>query len=201
MTNRVEECYPAQLQRLLGDEYEVRNFGDPGSGCYLHPLAPRDGGWCPHPWRPGKQGQAAYAYNPDIVVSNLGINDNSVYIREYVHGPDGKAEVEPGLFRREYADLLRGFADADGKLPRIIMWTRLGPLGKNHRTKGSPNPFVMERDLEQVARDVGAETLDMYTPLLPYCETEHFAADGVHPEGGAQRVIAEKTARQILSGK
>jgi len=133
------------------------------------------------------------------VICNLGINDNAVYIREYVHGPDGRSEVEGGLFRRQYTDLLKGFVRKDGTYPRFIIWTRLAPLGKKHFSKGSPNPFVMERDLEQVARDVGAETMDMYTPLLPYCETAHFAEDGCHPEGGGQRVIAEVTARQILS--
>ena len=49
---------------------------------------------------------------------------------------------------------------------------------------------TMERDLCAVAEAVGAEQLDMYTPLLPYAETPDFAADGVHPEGGAQRVNA-----------
>jgi hypothetical protein len=39
----------------------------------------------------------------------------------------------------------------------------------------------------------------MYTPLVPHAETEHYAADGSHPEGGAQRVIAEVTARAVKS--
>lgn len=30
-------------------------------------------------------------------------------------------------------------------------------------------------------------------------ETDHYAADGVHPEGGAQRVIAEVVAQAIIS--
>ena len=33
MTNRVAECYPAQLQRLLGPGYDVRNFGDLEGGA------------------------------------------------------------------------------------------------------------------------------------------------------------------------
>ena len=86
----------------------------------------------------------------------------------------------------------------DGKRPRYIIWTKLGPTGKKHALKGKPFAFVMEHDLEQVARDVGAETLDMYTPLVPLVETSHFCPDGIHPEGGAQKVIAEITAAKIL---
>ena len=29
--NRAENCYPAQLQKLLGSDYQVRNFGNSGS--------------------------------------------------------------------------------------------------------------------------------------------------------------------------
>jgi len=199
MTNRVEECYPAQLQRLLGDGYEVKNFGDSGSGVYTQPKrAPS--GWLPHPWRAGKQAEAAYAYGPDIVVSNLGINDAEIYMNEFIRREDGRPETETGLFHREYVALLRAFA-RDGKMPRVIMWTKLGPTGKGHGQKGTPFAGVMALELEKVAAEVGAETLDMYTPLVPYCETPHFAKDGIHPEGGAQRVIAEATARKIQCGR
>jgi len=195
MTNRVEECYPAQLQRLLGPAYEVRNFGDPGAGVYSQPKKGPTG-WKAHTWRTGVNGPASYAFEPDIVVCNLGINDSGTYLYEFTYDEKGRPKTEPGLFRREYVDLLKAFA-RDGKLPRIIMWTRLGPLGKRHPSKGLPNPFVMEADLRAVAEAVGAETLDMYTPLVPYAETPDFADDGVHPEGGAQRVIAEITAQKI----
>ena len=196
MTNRVEECYPAQLQRLLGSRYDVRNFGDPGSGVYSHPQAADPNGWKAHPWRTGFNGPAAYAFAPDIVICNLGINDCSSYLYEFTYDVHGRAKAEPGLFQREYVELLRAF-EKDGQLPRIILWTRLGPTGKNHPLKGKPNAFIIERDLRAVADAVGAETLDMYTPLLPYAETADFAADGIHPEGGAQRVIAEITAKCI----
>ena len=196
MTNRVEECYPSQLQRLLGDGYDVRNFGDPGSGVYSRPKR-GPSGWQPHPWRSGGQARAAYGFRPDIVVCNLGINDAEIFMNEFVHGEDGRTDTERGLFCRDYVDLLNAFG-TDGKPPRIILWRRLGPTGKRHQLKGKPFAFVMEADLERVAATVGAETIDMYSPLVAYAETDDFAADGIHPEGGAQRVIAEIIARQIL---
>ncbi len=198
MTNRVVECYPAQLQRILGDRYEVANFGDPGAGVYLDPKTGPDG-WRPHPWRTGESGKSAYAFDPDIVVCNLGINDAAIHMYEYVHDEKGVPKTEPGLFRRQYEELLKAFT-RNGRSPRLIMWTRLAPVGKGHRMKGKPDPFVLERELETVAREVGAEPLDMYAPLLPYAETAHYAGDGCHPEGGAQRVIADMTARAIVSG-
>lgn len=193
MTNRVEECYPAQLQRMLGDGYDVRNFGDPGSGVYLEPKVPTNE-WCPHPWRKGEAAGAAYAFCPDIVVCNLGVNDSCVYMGEI--GSLERPPVEKGLFRRQYIDLLMDFGKGK-RCPKFIIWTRLGPTGKSHRLKGKPNAVLMEPDLKSVAAAVNATTLDMLSPLLPFVETPHFAADGIHPEGGAQHVIAEVTACAI----
>ena len=195
MTNRTEECYPVQLQRLLGDRYDVRNFGDSGAGVYMHTKQ----GDRPRAWRLRDQYAPARAFQPDIIVCNLGINDAGAYMREFIHGENGKPLVERGLFRSQYVDLLESFAQ-NGKRPRYIIWTRLGPTGKKHWLNGTPNAFVMENDLDQVADEVGAETLDMYTPLVPYVESPHFNNDGIHPEGKAQKVIAEITASQILKG-
>ena len=194
MTNRVAECYPAQLQRLFGDGYEVRNFGNGGSCVYSDPKT-GPSGWRPHSWRKAV-GSSAYAFKPDIVVCNLGINDAAIHMFEYIYDEQGVPKTEPGLFRREYIELLKEF-EKDGRSPKFIIWTKLAPLGKKHVSKGKPDPFVLRHDLEAVAQAVGAVGLDMYTPLVPYAETEHYAADGVHPEGGAQRVIAEVTARAI----
>ena len=32
LSNRATQAYPARLQALLGEDYEVRNFGNPGRG-------------------------------------------------------------------------------------------------------------------------------------------------------------------------
>lgn len=118
-------------------------------------------------------------------------------MNEFTYVTNGIPVTEPGLFRRTYIDILKEFAK-NGRMPRIILWTKLTPLDSRHGDHLSPAPFVMRSDLEAVAQAVGAKPLDMYTPLLPYAETAHFAKDGVHPEGAAQCAIAEITAAAIL---
>lgn len=78
------------------------------------------------------------------------------------------------------------------------MWTRLAPCMKGHPFKGSVLPFVMSEDLARIAKSVGAEELNMYDPLLPLAETADYCADGIHPESGACKVIADETAKRIL---
>lgn len=195
MTNRTAECYPVQLARLLGEDCEVRNFGDPGAGVYTHSKA--FGGKGPRSWALRGNLDKALAFRPDIVVSNLGINDVDEYAKEFL--PDsktGRTGLERGRFVREYVELLERFR-AQNKDVRILIWTRLGPCMKMHRLKGNALPFVMSEDLEKVAKAAGAEGMDMYTPLLPLSETADFCADGIHPEGGACRVIAAETAKAL----
>ncbi len=62
--------YPAQLQRLLGDEYNVRNFGVGGRTM----LQNGD-----HPYMKEQSWRDAQAFNPDIVVIKLGTNDSKDY--------------------------------------------------------------------------------------------------------------------------
>lgn len=198
MTNRTAECYPVQLGKLLGPGYEVGNFGDSGSGVYTH-LKTFGGKRVSRSWAWSLRGQLekALAFKPDIVVSNLGINDADEYGREFVPDPKtGKAGVERGTFVREYVEVLERFRAQNGKV-RILLWTRLAPCVKPHPLSGSALPFVMSEDLERVAKAVGAEGIDMYAPLLPLAETAHYCADGIHPEGGACKVIASETARRV----
>lgn len=189
MTNRVAECYPAILQNLLGSGYEVRNFGDPGAGVYEHCRR----GDRPKAWRLRDEYEKVRAFRPDVIVSNLGINDAEEFMKEL--RPGG---IPRGTFRDQYVSLLKSFESA-GRRPRLIIWSRLGPTGKGHRLRGRPNASLMEVDLDEVAKRVDAETLDMFSPLTSFVETRDFAADGIHPEGAAQRVIAELTFSQIVS--
>ena len=76
LADRARESYPAQLQRLLDErspgEYEVRNFGNSGRGIYLDSMrgSERRG------FRHMPEHRAALEWKPDVVVCNLGINDN-----------------------------------------------------------------------------------------------------------------------------
>ena len=86
LADRERESYPAQLQKMLDEKfpgkYEVRNFGNSGRGIYLDSMrgAEKRG------FRHMPEHKAALAWKPDIVISNLGINDNGEYIKEYTGG-------------------------------------------------------------------------------------------------------------------
>ena len=65
--DRDHNSYPAQLQRMLGPGWEVKNFGVGGATLL------RKGD---HPYRECPEYAAAKAFNPDVVVIKLGTNDS-----------------------------------------------------------------------------------------------------------------------------
>ncbi len=67
--NRERLCYPMQLGAMLGDKYEVRNFGVNGR-TLLHK------GDLPY-WKTGQYKQAL-SWKPDVVVIKLGTNDTKM---------------------------------------------------------------------------------------------------------------------------
>ena len=86
LADREREAYPAQLQKLFDEsspgKYEVRNFGNSGRGIYLDSMRGNE----KRGFRYMAEHKAALDWKPDIVICNLGINDNGEYIKEYAGG-------------------------------------------------------------------------------------------------------------------
>ncbi|MDE6817984.1 MAG: sialate O-acetylesterase, partial [Muribaculaceae bacterium] len=84
LPDREVNAYPAQLQRLLGSDYEVGNFGHSGATLLNHGH---------NPYMKLPEFRAALDFKPDIAVIHLGVNDtdprnwpeyNSEFIGDYL---------------------------------------------------------------------------------------------------------------------
>ena len=100
LADREHESYPAQLQNILDEKfpgkYEVRNFGNSGRGIYLDSMRGSE----KRGFRWMAEHKAALEWKPDVVICNLGINDNGEYIKEFTGGR------KRGQFRNDYLALL-----------------------------------------------------------------------------------------------
>ncbi len=188
LPNRNETCYPHQLQLLLDEkypgEYEVRNFGNSGRGIYLDSMRGRE----KRGYRYMKEHQAALDWKPDIVICNLGINDNGEYIKEYTGGR------KRGQFVHDYLELLGDYQKACK--PKFYIWTKLSPLTEGQNFYRSPEPFLMQEDLERVAKKAKAIGIDMQEPLRAQMDAI-FAKDKIHPDPAGAKIIAETTFKVL----
>ena len=182
LPDRATQAYPAQLQTLLGPGFEVRNFGNSGRGYFRHS------------WRGAeKRGfifmpehAAALAWEPDIVICNLGINDCGEYVKLWKDGA-----CRP--FYDDIVALLETYRQLPTR-PQIYLWTKLAPLIPGQAFWQSAEPFLMQRELSAAARRLDAVGIDMQTPLAA---RHDLFPDKIHPNAEGARIIAETTHRAM----
>lgn len=178
LKNREVESYPSRLQELLGNEYDVRNFGH--SGATLMRRA----------YRPYTEQQAyrdAIDFAADLVIIHLGLNDTDP--RAW---PNYRDE-----FVTDYLALIDDFRKAN---PKCKIWIcRMTPIShRHHRFKsGTRDWYWMEQErIELVARVAGTELIDLQKPLY---SRPDLLPDALHPNAEGACIMAN-TVFSALTG-
>ncbi|MCM1071580.1 MAG: GDSL-type esterase/lipase family protein, partial [Alistipes timonensis] len=148
IADRETNSYPSQLQRMLGDGYEVGNFGHSGATLLNRGH---------NPYMKLPEFRQALDFRPDIVVVHLGVNDTDP--RNWPDFGDG--------FVRDYLALIDSFKVVNPSV-RVIL-ANISPVNATHkRFRSGTRDWRLEvRDaVERVARASGSELIDFETPLL-----------------------------------
>ena len=189
LENRDKFSYPARLQKLLGNEYIVENFGV--GSCTLI----RKGE--PTVWN---QLSKIKATNPDVVIISLGTNDTC---GEGTCG-DRKCWEYKNEFEGDYSDLIDTLRTWPSR-PRIwicapspmVLET---PDLSEERVQGlsirKPRLQELSQIIKKVAENKKVGFIDLNTPLTGKAElfTEQ---DGVHPNKDGYNTIAKLVYREI----
>lgn len=177
--NRELFSYPAQLQELLGDDYEVRNFGF--SGATLLSKGHK-------PYINTQEYQQALLYQADIVIIDLGLNDTDPR-----NWPNYRDEFIP-----DYHRLIASFAKPSGKKPRIYICS-MTPIFHGHsRFKSGTRDWFwqIQASIEKVAKYTQSRLIDLHTPL--YSRPDLFE-DALHPDAEGASIIA-RTLYSAITG-
>lgn len=176
--NREANCYPAQLQRMLGDAYAVENFGH--SGATLLNKAYR-------PYTQQEAYQKALTFAGDYVVIHLGLNDTDP--RAWPNYRDD--------FVRDYLSLIESFRQAN---PRCKIWIcRMTPISHRHpRFKsGTRDWFWMEQALiEEISRIANVSLINLHKGLY---DRPDLLPDAIHPNAEGAGILA-RTVYGALTG-
>ncbi len=164
------ERYPAQLQVMLGDKYDVQNFGHSGATLMKK-------GYRPYWNLP--EFKEALDFKADIVIIHLGLNDTDP--RAW---PKFRDE-----FVRDYSNLIDTFKyvnpDAEIKICRMT------PIFTGHsRFESSTRDWYwqIQDAIEVVAHVNNVELLDLHAPLH---KRPDLFPDNLHPTGDGAKIIAE----------
>jgi lysophospholipase L1-like esterase len=166
--------YPFYLQTMLGRNYTVSNFGVVAATLLSTTSKP---------YIYEKALQRAKESQPNIVVIMLGTND--AYVANY-----------PLIdsFVADYERLIGEFQVLSSK-PEIFL-VKPPPIFNNKFNLSNANLVegIIPR-IEQVAKDLGLSTIDVYTPFVNHPE---YFKDGVHPTSEGASIIANEIYRGII---
>ena len=178
LDDRERESYPARLQALLGDRYQVGNFGKSGATLLRHGH---------RPYFEQEEFRQAMDFAGDIVVIHLGINDTDP--RNWPHFQDE--------FVGDYLALIDSLRSVNPKARFLI--ARMTPIGSNHTRFISGTKTwhgQIQEAIETVAEASRAELIDFYEPLYRY---PWMFPDAVHPDAEGADILA-KTVYQGITG-
>ncbi len=167
LPHRDADSYPAVLARLLGDDYEVGNFGVSGATLLKKGHLPY---WDQPAFREASE------FHAQIVVIKLGTNDNAA--RNWpTHGTEFPADA---------AALIAHFKNLPEK-PAV--WVCLpAPAFATRTEEYSGNLPEIRHLLTVAAKDAGVGVIDTYTPLKGKGD---LYLDNLHPLAGGYAIIAQ----------
>ncbi len=168
------ESYPAVLQRMLGDGYEVGNFG-----LSAHTLMMKGN----LPYMSKQRYKDALDFAPDVVTIMLGTNDTKP--ENWAHKDDFQAD-------------LRTMVDAFQALPSHPKVYLCLPVPAEHKEWGisdSVMTYGVIPRIKEVARERHLPVIDLNTLLRPYHPWAY--TDGVHPDRRGAAVIAAGIYRAL----
>ncbi|MEN6335142.1 MAG: GDSL-type esterase/lipase family protein [Phycisphaerales bacterium] len=166
IADREKNCYPAQMRGLLGEGYEVRNFGVNSRTMLKHG---------DFPYWDDPAYQQALAFNPDVVVIDLGGNDSKPQNWKYKDefAADARAMIE--FFRSLPAK------------PRVLICLPMPAF----KVMWGINDEVITKELSpilrQAAEETGCDVIDLHTP---FADKQAWFADNVHPNAEGAALMA-----------
>ncbi len=181
--------YPEYLQNMLGDGFEVKNFGK-GGAAVRKILEDCDGNedgikneGGEYFWYDSKQYTSSLTYDADIVLVMMGTNDalfsNFEYIDDY--------------YKNDYKAMIQPYIDA-GK--EVIMAT--SPHAYSIFMSDTDNLNVYIKKLQyEIAEELGLEIIDVNTATAGRRES---FPDGVHGNTSGYMLIAQTFYKEVFGG-
>lgn len=166
----VQDSYPSQLQRLLGDGYQVGRFGKPGATLLRRAF---------RPYMEQEEYHQAMDFHGDIAVIHLGINDTDP--RAW---PNYRDE-----FVNDYCALIDSVRCSNPRCRVII--ARMTPLSdRHHRFQSGTRDWhaQIQQAIETIAQVKGCQLIDFYEPLHPHPD---LFPDAIHPNKEGYGIMAQ----------
>ena len=174
--DRTVNSYPAQLQKLLGKNYEVANFGYSGATLFKNGHKPY--------WTK-KEFKQSQDFAPNIVIIHLGLNDQGNN-----NWPKHKDE-----FIADYQEMIAVYKNLPTK-PKVII-CKMTPTFSGHHwfEEGMRESFKeIQSKIENIAKTANVDLINLHELLYHFPE---YFPDNLHPTKAGATIIAQKVYGMI----
>lgn len=173
--DKAKDSYPAVLGRILGNGYDVKNFGVSGRTLL------KNGDY---PYWNEKTYKDALEFLPDIVIIKLGTNDSKPQNWKY-----------KDQFEKDYGDLIDSFKKLVAN-PKIFICKPVPAFKIMWGINDSVIVNEMIPMIENISREKNVEIIDLYTPFR---NEGRLFPDGIHPNAGGAKMMAKEVYRAIAN--
>lgn len=174
--DRTISSYPVQLQKLLGNNYEVANFGYSGATLLKNGHKPY---WIQNEFKESQE------FLPNIVIIHLGLNDQGNN-----NWPKYKDE-----FIANYLEMILVYKNLPSK-PKVLI-CKMTPTFSGHHwfEEGMRENFKdIQNKIETIAKTANVQLINLHEPLYRFPE---YFPDNLHPTKSGATVIAKKVYGSI----
>lgn len=175
--DRIHDAYPGVLSTMLGEKYEVRNFGVSGTTTMMG---------TDMPYMNEQAYKDALDFNPQIVTIKLGTNDSKPYNwKESEH------------FKQDLKTLIESFKALPSK-PQIWLCLPVPAYGHAWSINDSVIYNGVIPYIKEVAQEENLPLIDLNTPFQN--KREYFP-DTIHPNEEGEKMIAQIIFDQVFANK
>ncbi|MBN2514281.1 MAG: hypothetical protein JXB18_15185 [Sedimentisphaerales bacterium] len=171
--NREKNCYPAQLQRMLGSRWEVRNYGINSR------IMQRKGDY---PYWNETYFQEVQDWKPDVVIISLGANDTKPHNWNHY------------AYRRDCAAMVDVFQSFSNK-PIVRLCC---PVPAYHVQWGINDQTICNEVIPIINEVAGEKNIDVIDNHTALSNKEALFGDKIHPNAEGAGYIARSVYRSLM---
>lgn len=178
VANRNKNNYPNVLNKLLGQDYCVANFG------YTDRTAIKTAN---HPYTAEKLYKQSLSFSPDIVVILLGSNDSK------------KNNWNKEKYVKDYGEIIDSYLQLDSA-PKVFMLIPPPAFEKGKKVLYGLRKSVIENEICPAAIQIAQAKQISYIDLRDVFKGKnHLFADGVHPNAKGCKLLAQEVYNMLIS--
>ncbi len=171
-------AYPPQLEKILGADWAVANFGHSGATLLKNGNKPY--------WNL-PEFDSAKSFQPDVVIIMLGTNDSKP-----INWVDYQAE-----FESDYIKMIQEFKSLPSK-PVVFICRPIPVFGSAWTIDENVVANEIPPKIKNISKKEKVKVINLYKPLQ---NRPDLVPDKVHPDAEGSAIMAKEIARVLIKSK